>query len=160
MEAAPGGRASPSPDSTWGPPEDCSDRLEVVTPHQRKRVPRLRRDRLPHLPGTGARRVLALVMVDDAKIRMGDAEKQRRACDLYVQLVSAYVVEVDKELVGQVTGDVVAEIRSDPELCAAFLYLVGVGFDACLGRISEGTGIPGPTFSPLSLPPTSTSDSR
>ena len=81
-------------------------------------------------------------MVDGDKIGLGDDEKQRRAVDLYLQLVSAYVLENDKELIGQVTGDVLADIRSDPQLCAAFLYLVGVGFDALLGRISEGSGIP------------------
>ena len=106
------------------------------------RVAPLGRDGLPHLPRPAARSEVASIMGDSEKIRMGDTEKQRRACDLYVQLVSAYVAEVDQELVGQVTGDVVADLRSDPELCAAFLYLVGVGFDACLGRISEGTGIP------------------
>jgi hypothetical protein len=77
------------------------------------------------------------------RIGLGDDATQRRAVDLYRQLVAVYTLERDDpDLVGQVTGDVLAEIREDPQLCAAFLYLVGVGFDALVSRISEGTGIP------------------
>ncbi len=76
------------------------------------------------------------------KISLGDDETQLRASELYRQLVSAYTLHTNKEMIGQITGDVLAEIRADPELCASFLYLVGVGFQALTLRISEGTGIP------------------
>jgi hypothetical protein len=77
------------------------------------------------------------------RLGLGDDDTQRRAVDLYRQLVGVYTLERDDpDLVGQVTGDVLAEIREDPQLCAAFLYLVGVGFDALVSRISDGTGVP------------------
>lgn len=76
------------------------------------------------------------------KISLGDEAIQQHAVDLYRQLTAAYTLHTDKGLIGQVTGDVLAEIRADPSLCASFLYLVGTGFKALMERIAEGTGIP------------------
>lgn len=82
-----------------------------------------------------------LTLVADKRISTGDDDTQDRAVDLYRQLTTAWTLGPDEEVVGQITGDVLAEIREDPELCAAFLTFVGVGFQALVGQLAAAKGV-------------------